>query len=209
MLDPLSTIIKLALLNKYNNGVKISIQYNIIYIQKKSCYQGLLRWFNSDSKKDLDKLFNPIIYACQKYLINNIYPNINIIFEYAIKGLDKLINTYNNDTIISNYLKYLSLIINYFLIKFNNNLEYIINDDLIYKPIFNSNNMYDIYFNKYHLLKIDFNYINYIWTDTMINDLIILFQSFYNSKLYILIDQIKKFIIKIDLLYYKNYYKNI
>lgn len=197
MLDPLSTIIKLALLNKYENGVKISIKYNIIYIQKQSFYQGLLRWFNNDSKQDLDKLLYPIIYACQKYLINYIYPKINIIFEYAIKGLEKLINTYNNDIIISKYLKYLSLIINYFLIKFNNN------NDILYTP------RYDIYFNKYNLLKIDFNYINYIWTDNMINELIILFQSFYNSKLYILTDQIVKFIVKIDFIYYNKYYKNI
>ena len=223
MLDPLSTIIKLALLNKYEDGVKISIKNNIITIQKKSYYQGIIRWFNNDNKFDLDKLFFPIIYASQKYLIENNF-NIKIIFEASLLGIQKLINTYSNNILISNYLKYLHLIINYYLFnsykitfKLNKSEPNLCNqsNEIIYTSdlyIYKNNNIIKQIINIKIINNLYYNYnsiINDIWSDLIIKNIVELFDSYYNSNLYILIDQIHIFIKNIDINYYKNIKKII
>ena len=57
--------------------------------------QGVTRWWNGDNKDDLYYLFHAIrrYYKWYKSQNNDIY---NFILEAAIKGIDKLIQTYKH-----------------------------------------------------------------------------------------------------------------
>ena len=131
ILDPLSVIIKLAILAKKPIGCKIAINNNIIYIQEVGVFQSLVRYLYNNNKNDIQYLYNPIELACKNYLSKEcikIYPNIKNLFIDAIKGLEKLKETYSHNMIITHTLYlYCSIINNYLGEIFNNNL-FIVDD---------------------------------------------------------------------------------
>lgn len=93
IMDPLSCMIRLALLHFMNEGTKVSIQSNKITYQLPTLLQGANRWYNGDNRNDLHNLHHPIIIACENYNpIDN--REIGKIFEYTIKGLVKLKKAY-------------------------------------------------------------------------------------------------------------------
>lgn len=96
ILDPLSSIIRLALLNFKEKGSKISISNNRIYFQSPSLLQGPTRWAYGDNRNDLHNLCTPIEKAVVWYdpCHNN---DIKQIFEYAVKGLQNLKMAYIRD----------------------------------------------------------------------------------------------------------------
>jgi len=107
--DPLSTIIKLAVLKNKSIGTKISIKNNIIYIQESGIFQSFVRYYNGNSKNDLHFLSIPIEFACAKYINNEMIskiPDIMILFKCAQDGLLNLMETYNEYPIIVHCLKY-------------------------------------------------------------------------------------------------------
>ena len=93
ILEPLQVITQLALLAHYPQGTKISVHNNILTIQQPYYYQGIQRWWNNDNKDDLYYLFHAIrrYYKWYKNQNNDIY---NYILVWAVKGIDKLITTY-------------------------------------------------------------------------------------------------------------------
>jgi len=93
VLEPMQVMIQLALLSYSEIGSKISVCNNILTIQKPSYVQGMVRWWNGDNKDDLYYLFHAIrrYYKWYKSQNNDIY---NFILEAAIRGIDKLITTY-------------------------------------------------------------------------------------------------------------------
>ena len=95
VLEPMQVMIQLALLSYSQIGSKISVCNNILIIQKPSLVQGVTRWWNGDNKDDLYYLFHAIrrYYKWYKSQNNEIY---NFILEAAIKGIDKLIQTYKH-----------------------------------------------------------------------------------------------------------------
>ena len=114
ILDPLSTIIKLAVLGKKNIGCKISISNNQIYIQDIGIFQGIARYYLGLTKNDIHYLSIPIEIACKRYLINNRIkeiPKITTIFKCAQQGLTNLMDTYIDYPIIIHCLKYYNSII--------------------------------------------------------------------------------------------------
>jgi hypothetical protein len=131
ILDPLSVIVKLAILAKKPIGCKIAINNNIIYIQEVGVFQSLVRYLYNNNKNDIQYLYNPIELACKNYLSKEcikIYPNIKNLFIDAIKGLEKLKETYSHNMIITHTLYlYCSIINNYLGEIFNNNL-FIVDD---------------------------------------------------------------------------------
>jgi hypothetical protein len=131
ILDPLSVIVKLAILAKKPIGCKIAINNNIIYIQEVGVFQSLVRYLYNNNKNDIQYLYNPIELACKNYLSKEcvkIYPNIKNLFIDAIKGLEKLKETYSHNMIITHTLYlYCSIINNYLGEVFNNNL-FIVDD---------------------------------------------------------------------------------
>ncbi len=126
ILDPLSVIVKLAILSKKPIGTKIAIWSNTIYIQEIGMFQSLVRILYSTSKNDIQYLYNPIEIACSNYLtpyyITN-FPDIKNLFSNAIKGLEKLKETYSHNIMISHSINlYTSLINNYLGENFNSKL---------------------------------------------------------------------------------------
>jgi len=107
--DPLTTIIKLAVLKNKKIGTKISIKDNIIYIQEIGIFQSLVRYYNGNTKNDLHYLSIPIEFACSKYISTDIFtriPDIILLFRSAQDGLFNLMETYNDYPIIVHCLKY-------------------------------------------------------------------------------------------------------
>jgi len=78
ILEPMQVMIQLALLAHSPIGTKISVSNNILSIQPPSMTQGAYRWWNNDNKDDLYYL--------------DVY---QYILAWAVKGLDKLSETYN------------------------------------------------------------------------------------------------------------------
>ena len=123
ILDPLSVIIKLAIISNKQNDIKICIYNNVVYIQEPNIIQPLIRMYYKNSKSDLQYLYNPIELACQTFLSKE--EKIKDLFICAQKGIEKLINTYKSCSIICHSLNYyFSLIGNYLndSVKFNPNL---------------------------------------------------------------------------------------
>ena len=115
--DPLSIIIKLAILSKKSDNTKISIKNYILLIQSSSKLQGLIRYMNDDNKYDMKNIVYPIKLACDIYLKNN---NLIFLFKLAQNGILLLINTYKNHLIIIYTLKYAHTIIDVYINNLNN-----------------------------------------------------------------------------------------
>jgi len=140
ILDPLSTIIKLAVLGKKEIGCKILIKNNQIFIQENGFFQGIARYYHGVTKNDIHFLSIPIEIACERYLtiekVNSI-PDIIIIFKCAQNGLNNLMETYDMHPIIVHCLKYYYTIIDSNLQLIINQKIQINNSDSEYKKIYN------------------------------------------------------------------------
>lgn len=95
ILEPMCSMIRLALLSFKDDGTKISICNNKINYQSYNIIQGPLRWSNGDKRSDLHNLCEPIQKALKWYDLND--KHILFIFKIAIDGLMKLKNTYKNN----------------------------------------------------------------------------------------------------------------
>ena len=120
-LDPLSTIITLAILSKKKEGCKLSIYRNIIFIDDYTYFQGIKRFITNNSKYDIQYLLYPIEIACKLYL-NNKIKNIITVFKMAQDGLRLLLRTYINHNIIIKWIEYYINIINFYIDKFNDSI---------------------------------------------------------------------------------------
>jgi len=94
ILEPLQVMIQLALVAHSPIGTKISVSNNILSIQPPTWAQGTIRWWNNDNKDDLYYLFHAIrrYYKWYKSQNDEAY---QYILTWAVKGLDKLSETYN------------------------------------------------------------------------------------------------------------------
>jgi len=94
ILEPLQVMIQLALLAHSPIGTKISVNNNILRIQPPTWSQGVQRWWGNDNKDDLYYLFHAIrrYYKWYKSQNDAVY---NYILVWAVKGIDKLSETYN------------------------------------------------------------------------------------------------------------------
>lgn len=109
ILDPLSVIVKLAILSNKPVGTKLLIQNNIIYFQEPGPFQSLCRIVYKSNKTDLQFLYNPINISCLHFLSKQIVektPRIKNLFLCAQNGLKKLIETYKSCSIITITLNY-------------------------------------------------------------------------------------------------------
>lgn len=105
ILDPMSCLVKLALLSFYDNGTKISIYQNRIMFNEPGLLQGTYRFFNGDGKEDLHNLFNPLQKSIDWYWEkdNN---EINFLFENSINGLKSLKKSYRDNFMIQHLIDY-------------------------------------------------------------------------------------------------------
>jgi hypothetical protein len=129
LLDPLSVIIKLAIMGNKQVGTKILIQNNVIYFQEPGIFQSLTRMFYNSNKTDLQYMYNPIQIACATFLSKeNIQktPRMKSLFVCAQLGLKNLIETYKTCSI-------LTLCLNYYYAIITNYVEQKYNDSIFYK----------------------------------------------------------------------------
>ena len=129
-LDPLSTIIKLAIVGTKPLGTKIHVHKNTISIHEPNFSQPMLRYMKRANKYDLHLLHEAIEYACCEFLCEAFDSAITItqipafgstmirrkslsprqllpgLFKGAIKGLELLKETYEDFPIITICLQY-------------------------------------------------------------------------------------------------------
>ena len=136
LLDPLSVIIKLAIIGNKPVGTKILISKNIIYFQEPGPFQALCRMFFKTNKTDLQYMYNPIEFACKQFLSKEFVkgtPRIKNLFTCAQNGIKRLIETYKTNSIIC-------LTLNYFNVIITNHVEQTYNE-----TIFNKDGMTSLY----------------------------------------------------------------
>lgn len=144
IIDPLTSICKVALLFFMPEKTKLAINHNVIYIQGYSCYQWLERMKNGDSRIDISNLNSPFLKAIKWYIINNtekavmdgeVSDSVKSITKFTILGLKKLQKcTYSNDPAIK-------IILQYFINVLRDALENIWNEENIVKI---DNNNHDL-----------------------------------------------------------------
>lgn len=139
VLEPLSCMIRLAMLFYKKEKTKISISNNRIYFQDPNLLQGTIRWKNGDTRLDIHNLHITIKKALIWYDVND--KNINYIFQIAKKGLMKLNNCYNEKSNITSHSisYYIEIIDNVIQQKDEQKKEI---DDIYYQPflkLWNSN----------------------------------------------------------------------
>jgi len=126
LLDPLSVIVKLAILACKPTGTKICIQNNVLSFQDPGIFQGLCRTVFNLNKTDLHYMYNPIQLACVHFLSASAVkarPRMRNLFAYAQKGLERLMDTYRNNSTIRHSLNYYyAIIANYVDAKYNQTL---------------------------------------------------------------------------------------
>jgi hypothetical protein len=134
ILDPLSIIIKLAIIGNKPIGTKILIQNNVIYLQEPGPFQALCRYMFNTNKTDLQYMYNPIQIACQTFLTKeNIQKTTRIksLFLCAQIGIEKLKETYKSCSMIC-------LCLNYYHTIITNSVEQIYNDTIFRKDTMSS-----------------------------------------------------------------------
>lgn len=132
ILDPLSVIIKLAILSNKPVGTKLLIQNNVIYFQEPGLFQALCRVIYKSNKTDLQYMYNPINIACTHFLSKAFIdktPRIKNLFICAQNGIKKLIDTYKLCSIIN-------ITLNYYSVLLSNHISQTYNDTMFIKDNF-------------------------------------------------------------------------
>lgn len=119
ILEPLQSMVQLALLSFTPFGTKLSIYENLLHIQFNNWNQSIIRNYYNDKKDDLYYLFN-VINRFNKFYVNNTENEeekklFKLLNELAYNGLIKLIQTYtykNNINIVTTLTMYKSMIKN-------------------------------------------------------------------------------------------------
>ena len=103
ILDPLTCIIRLAILSFKPQGTKISIHNNRITYCEPGFFQGTFRLAYGDNREDLHNIYNPIKKAALWF--KNTDNNINNLFHHAIIGIKLLRDSYSKNSTIYHTLK--------------------------------------------------------------------------------------------------------
>jgi len=167
LLDPLSVIIKLAILSNKPVGTKILIKGNTIYFQEPGMFQSFCRIIYQTNKTDLQYMYNPIQLACQTFLTKEFVkntPRIKNLFICAQNGLKKLIETYKTNSIIC-------LVFNYYYVMIANHVDQVYNETIFHKDSLTS--MYT---------KELVDQLNILWTQEKIKVILDLISFLTNDK---------------------------
>ena len=132
VLDPLSSLIRLALLNFKPIGTKLSFLNNTIYFQEPDLLQSAKRWSSGDNRNQIHNLYNPIFKIHQWYDIKQ--PQFVFILKKAKSGLQNLIQCYTKDS------STISHSINYYIETIDN----ILNDNIKKDDLENTTDIYSI-----------------------------------------------------------------
>ena len=107
ILEPLCCILKLILLQFKEKGTKISVSDNSITFNEPSYGQGLVRSLYGDCREDLHNIYHPLLKSVEWYPIRD----FNIYYEECKKGLQLLLQVYDDNTTIHHTIShYISII---------------------------------------------------------------------------------------------------
>lgn len=95
LLEPLSVMIYLAILNYKKEGTKINIYNNKLHFSEPDYIQGVSRWMYGTNRNDIQYLHNPILRCIHNYDIKE--ESIVSIFNHSLLGLQKLKKLYQKD----------------------------------------------------------------------------------------------------------------
>lgn len=115
ILEPIQSMITLSLLSYYPKGSKLSIYKNNLLINEPSFSQGIVRWYNQDSKEDIYLLFS-IIKRFLMYHTMTDHTCYGVLRSKAIDGIQCLIDTYeysDRDAVIQTLRHYQFILENY------------------------------------------------------------------------------------------------
>ena len=110
ILEPLTCIIRLILLNYKEKGTKISIDNNSINYDYPNQFQGIIRNFKGDSREHLHNIYNPLEKSFVWY--NKDDEKYEFLYLKCISGLNKLRDTYDKKSTIHHTLQHFIDIIN-------------------------------------------------------------------------------------------------
>jgi len=98
LLEPLSVILKLAIMSFEKINTKIAISNNQLVLQKPSFYQGFIRYLNGDGREDICFLLKPIIRSLELYDSDESEQaeQLSYIYQRAVLGLTKLRESYDD-----------------------------------------------------------------------------------------------------------------
>jgi len=97
ILEPLSCVLKLALLQYKPVGTKISVINNAIQFNEPSFLQGLTRSLGGDSRQDLHNICHPIIKCLEWYPLSD----HTLIYDECLKGLKVFKQSYEEHSLIN------------------------------------------------------------------------------------------------------------
>jgi len=170
LLDPLSVIIKLAILSNKPVGTKLLIKENVIHLQEPGVFQSFSRYIFKTTKEDLQFLYNPIQLACSHYLSKEARRKSRSIVDLFIcsqRGILQLTETYQDNPVIK-------ICLNYYYVLIENYVKE------IYTPLFRDDTLTPLYtdillFQLRELwttekIKIVMDMISFLNDDVMAND---------------------------------------
>lgn len=98
-LEPVTSLIKLSLLNYKQEGTKLSLSDSGIFLQEPTIYQGIVRYLYSDSRADLEVLHNLLKTAILWISVNMVQhkETMGFLLKKCISGLLKLSRSYQKD----------------------------------------------------------------------------------------------------------------
>tara|TARA_B110000208_G_scaffold181945_1_gene233181 strand:- start:6543 stop:7247 length:705 start_codon:yes stop_codon:yes gene_type:complete len=94
LLEPLSVIIKLAIISFKKDRTKIAINNNKMFIQKPSAWQGVIRYVYGNNREEISHLLKPIKRSIELYPPKN-NTELHYIYSRAIMGLKKVKTGYD------------------------------------------------------------------------------------------------------------------
>jgi hypothetical protein len=95
ILEPLTTIIKLAIISFKPVGTKIAIDNNKIYIQNPGYFQSASRWMYGNNREELHYILKPILRSINLYDPAK-SDELLIIYSFSVEGLRVLKKSYLN-----------------------------------------------------------------------------------------------------------------
>ena len=100
LLEPLSCVLKLSLLQWKPLGTKISVCNNTLHYNEPSIVQGLTRRLTGDSRQDLHNICHPIVKCLEWYPASD----YEFLYSECVKGLHILKSSYDSNSIINHTL---------------------------------------------------------------------------------------------------------
>ena len=100
ILEPLSCVLKLSILQWKPSGTKISVSKNSLQFNEPSLIQGISRRMTGDSRQDLHNICHPIIKCLEWYPLQE----YQFFYTQCCQGLETLKSSYDSNSIINHTL---------------------------------------------------------------------------------------------------------